>query len=91
MNMGARPMLPCEGSNEPCTRFSISRDPSMGAAELSDCNVKRVHALTCLKWARTPTPRRRFQGRRDDLRLGLSRCRNWRSTCTSRPRIASAR
>jgi hypothetical protein len=48
MNMGTRPQLPCEGSTEPCTRFSISRDPGMGATELSDCNVKRVHALAGL-------------------------------------------
>ena len=46
--VGTRPQLPCEGSTEPCTRFSISRDPGMGAAELSDCNVKRVHALAWL-------------------------------------------
>jgi hypothetical protein len=63
MNMGTRPRLPCEGSTEPCTRFSISRDPGMSAAELSDCNVKRVHALLDL----------RFQGLRNDLRPGLSR------------------
>jgi hypothetical protein len=29
MNMGTRPQLPCEGSIEPCTRFSISRDPGI--------------------------------------------------------------
>jgi hypothetical protein len=48
MNMGTRPRLPCEGSTEPCTPLSISRDTGMGATELSDRNVKRVHALAGL-------------------------------------------
>lgn len=31
-DLGARPLLPCEGSNEPCTRFSISRDRAQASS-----------------------------------------------------------
>ena len=40
--MGARPLLPCEGSNEPCTRLSISRRLGQVAA-LNREVMRRVH------------------------------------------------
>ena len=43
--VGARPLLPCEGSNEPCTRLSMSRYiPARAATEASRRATRRKTA-----------------------------------------------